>query len=201
MSAVSDFFGEIDNRWRGPPSPKIPLLVLGSAALFLRTDYERGTKDSDVLQTAELTPATTTLLLALAGEGTALHTRHRLYIDIVANGLPLLPHVPLYHPLDDLNASLRHFEIHVLDVVDVVVSKLKPFRVSDRDDIKAMIDRKLVPHDLLVERFRDAVDDFAGGAGAEDIPRFIKNLNRIERDLLNVPESQIDLPDWLVDRI
>ena len=157
MPVVSDFFEEIDRRWRGAPSNKIPLLVLGSAALLLQTDYERGTKDSDVLETG--------------------------------------------FPLDDLNASLHHFEVHVLDVVDVVVSKLKPFRPSDRGDIKAMIDRKLVPHDRLVERFRDAVDDFAGGAGAEDLPRCIKNLNRIERDLFNVPESQIELPDWLVDRL
>jgi hypothetical protein len=96
VSVVSDFFADIDRRWVRTGSAKIPLLVLGSAALLLRTDYERGTKDSDVLETARLTADTKSRLLALAGEGTTLHTRHRLYIDIVANGLPFLPHVPLY---------------------------------------------------------------------------------------------------------
>ena len=34
---------------------KIPLHVIGSVALLLRSDYRRGTKDSDVVQTRELT--------------------------------------------------------------------------------------------------------------------------------------------------
>jgi hypothetical protein len=109
--------------------------------------------------------------------------------------------VPLYHSLEDLTGSLQHFEIRVLDVVDVVVSKPKPFRGSDQEDIQQMIQRDLVPHDLLVARFKDAVDEYSGGAGAEDIPRFIKNLNRVERDMLRVEESAIDLPDWLADRL
>jgi hypothetical protein len=58
-----------------------------------------------------------------------------------------------------------------------------------------------VPHEQLVARFREAVDDYSGGAGAEDILRFVKNLNRIERDLLDVPETDIDVPVWLADRV
>ena len=139
-----------------------------------------------MLETAEITRDTRQQLLELAGEGTELHTRHKMYLEIVANGLPLLPHVPLYHPLDRLNATLQHFEIHVLDVVDVVVSKLKPFRPKDLGDIKVMIALGLV-HDRLIERFRDAIDDFAGGAYGEEIPKYVRNLNRIERDLLDVP--------------
>jgi hypothetical protein len=68
VSVVSDFFGEIDRRWTGTPSTKIPLFVLGSAALLLRTDYERGTKDSDVLETRLLTAETKRLLIDLAGK-------------------------------------------------------------------------------------------------------------------------------------
>jgi hypothetical protein len=201
MSVVSDFLGDIDHRWSWPQPGKIPLRVIGCGALLLATDYQRGTKDSDVLETIELSADTKRRLTELAGKGTTLDIRRGMYIDIVSSGLPLLPHEPDYRPHDQLNTLLRNFEIHVLDVVDVVVSKLKPFRPNDLSDIKAMIDRKLVPHDRLVERFRDAVDDFAGGAGADNLPRYIKNLHRIERDLFNVPPSPIELPDWLEDRL
>jgi hypothetical protein len=42
--------------------------------------------------------------------------------------------------------ELAHFRIEVLDVVDVVVSKLKRFHANDLRDIEAMVDRDLVPH-------------------------------------------------------
>lgn len=172
MKTASAFLADVDRRWV-KREERIPLHIIGSVALLLRTDYERGTKDSDVVQTRELTPS----------------------------GLPFLPHEPHYHALEELNASLHHFEIRVLDVVDVVVSKLKPFRGSDIEDIRQMVERDLVPHALLIARFKDAVDEYSGGAGAEDIPRFVKNLNRIERDLLLVPETRVELPDWLADRV
>jgi len=193
---VDDFFADIDRRWT-KREDKIPLHVIGSVALLLRSDYRRGTKDSDVVQTRELTDGIKARLLDLAGKGTPIHQRHRMYIEVVSSGFPFLPHVPLYHSVEALNASLRHFEIRVLDVVDVVVSKLKPFRSGDIEDIRAMVDRDLVPHDLLVARFRDAVDDYAGGAGADDIPRYVANLHRVERDLLGVEESEIELPEWI----
>ncbi len=113
------------------------------------------------------------------------------------NGIPFLPHVPLWHPVPDLNASLRRFEVLALDVVDVVVSKLKPFRPTDIDDIDAMIDRGLVPHDRLVERFRGAVDELVGDARASELPTYVDHLHRVERDMLGVAETEIELPSWV----
>jgi hypothetical protein len=49
----------------------------------------------------------------------------------------------------------------------------------------------------LVERFRAAVDAFSGDARAEDLPRYVRNLHRVERDFLLVPETEIELPDWI----
>lgn len=77
----------------------------------------------------------------------------QLYLEIVANSLPLLPQVPRWHSLPVLNGSLRHFELEVLDVVDVVVSKLKRFNANDVGDVTAMIAQDLVPHGELVARF------------------------------------------------
>ena len=197
MAPVSDLLREIDRRWTATGADKIVLCIIGSSALMLQTGYERGTKDSDVLETVSLTDDIKLRLLVLAGRDSLLHLRHKVYIDIVPQVIPFLPQVPLLHALVDLNAELRHFTIEVLDVVDVVVSKLKRFNSNDISDIRAMADRTLLDHRSLVERFRSAVDVFSGDARAEDLPRYVKNLNRVERDYLLVPESKIELPNWI----
>ncbi|MFS8070703.1 MAG: hypothetical protein ACMG6S_30425, partial [Byssovorax sp.] len=82
-------------------------------------------------------------------------------------------------------------------VVDVVVSKMKRFSANDQSDVQAMIDRDLVPPAQLVSRFRAAVDVFSGDARAEDLPCYVRRLHRVERDMLGVPETDIELPDWI----
>jgi hypothetical protein len=164
---------------------------------MLQTEYERGTKDSDVLETADLVPETRTRLEKHAGPGTEIHRRNKIYIEIVASGLPLLPHVPKWLDMTDLNRELVHFRIEVLDVVDVVVSKLKRLHGNDLRDIEAMIERDLVPQALLIERFKSAVDSYLLDARAEELPQYVANLHRVERDLFGVCETPIELPSWL----
>ncbi len=199
MSRVEDFFRDIDANWAGPEVARIRLRIIGSAALMLQTDYERGTKDSDVLETTELLEKTKARLLQLAGKGTDLFARHRMYVEIVNSGLPFLPHVPRWNQRPELNATLSHLEIAVLDVVDVVVSKLKRFNANDVSDIDAMIGKDLVPHALLIERFRSAVDVFSMDARADDLPQYVRNLHRVERDQFDVSETEIELPSWVSD--
>ena len=148
-------------------------------------------------QTAALTDDVKRRLVELAGEGSEIHKRRRMYVDIVRNGVPFLPHGPVWHVVSGINAGLHHFELFALDVVDVVVSKLKPFRPNDIADIDAMIERNLVPHERLIERFRAAVDEFIGDARAPDLPKYIANLHRVERDMMDVDETEIELPSWI----
>ena len=138
------------------------------------------------METTALTADVRERLLRIAGPETTLATRHRLYVDIVGSGLPL----------HALNGSLTSLDIHVLDVVDVVVSKLKRFHANDVEDVAAMIERGLVDHARLVERFREAVDAFAMTAYADDLPKYVRTLHRVERDLFDVAETEIELPDW-----
>jgi hypothetical protein len=69
VQAIRDFFIEIDRLWSRPAAhgQKIRLSIIGSGALMLQASYERGTKDSDVLDTLELSGEIGERLRALAG--------------------------------------------------------------------------------------------------------------------------------------
>lgn len=197
MSLLDEFFLAIDREWARETSTRLRLSVIGSGALMLQADYRRGTKDSDVLETLDLSRDIQNRLVRIAGPGTTLHQRWKLYLDIVANGIPFLPADARWHPVAPLNATLTSIELRVLDVVDVVVSKLKRFNANDQADIDAMIQRGLVSHDALLARFRSAVDVFSYDARAEDLPRYVANLHQVERDMLDAVESEIELPSWI----
>lgn len=197
VRVIEEFLRDLDGHWPRPVDTRIRLRLIGSAALMLRTDYQRGTKDSDVLETANLTEEIKTRLLTIAGERSPLFERHRLYLQVVAPGLPFLPQAPAWHTLAALNASLVHFEIEVLDVIDVVVSKFKRAHAVDMDDVAAMVDAGIVPHARLIERFRSAVDVFSCDARSSDLPKYVAALHRAERDYFGVPETDIELAVWI----
>ncbi len=196
MKLIEQFFRDIDHEWKPGQEGKLTLFVIGSGALFLQTDYDRGTKDSDVLETPEISPDVSQRLRALAGRGSSLFKKYRFFLDIVRRPIPFLPQKPIFHDVPNLKA-LKNFTVQTLDIVDVVVSKLKPFRPKDVEDIEFLISKKLLPHDKLLERFRLVVDYYSMDARSEDFPKYVENLNKVERSMLFVPESKIELPDWI----
>lgn len=197
MKRVEEFFLALD-RACPAATPATRLHIIGSTALMLQTGYERGTKDADVLETTTLSAGTRALLLSLGGPDSDLYRRHRMYVEIVGSGIPFLPMPSRYHALDALNAEMRCLSLEVLDVTDVAVAKLKPFRPHDVADIRAMIERGHVDHGAFVRRFESALDRFLGDArAAEELPRYIERFNRIERDYFDVEETAIELPEWL----
>lgn len=115
-SHVEAFLIAIDKGWAQPSSTKITLCVIGSTSLLLQTDYVRGTKDSDVLETIDMAPEVKQALLALAGEDSLLAARHRMYLDIVARAIPFLPLAPTWHPMKELSSKLAHFQLEALDI-------------------------------------------------------------------------------------
>jgi hypothetical protein len=197
VKTIDAFLMEIDQRWVNENNSKTVLRIIGSAALLLQMEYDRGTKDSDVLETPEITPPIKEKLLALAGKGSPLSKTYRLYLDVVPSGIPFLPQEAIYHKMTGVNQHLKHFEIEALDVADVVVSKLKRFNANDVSDIAEMVGRGFLIPGVLVARFRKAVDGFSMDARAEDLPLYLKNLHTVERDYFRRPASKIDLPDWV----
>lgn len=195
MALIREFFADIDAEWKQIGAEPIELQIIGSAALMLQVDYERATKDGDVLETTSVTPAVKGQLISIAGRGTEIHKRRRIYVDVVINGLPFLPHKAVFHSVRHL--EMKHFKASALDITDTVVSKIKRLNNDDLTDIKAMADRRLLDHAKLIDRFNAAVDRFSMDARAEELPKYVANLNRIERDFLGVKPTRIELPDWM----
>lgn len=192
MNPAQSLLAELAARWAQPP---VTLKVIGTSALALRVGYLRGTRDADVLET--LDPAASAHLLHLAGPDSELALRWRVYVELVGRGLPFLPMGPQWHPVALPGAPDGIVSVLALDVVDVVVSKLKRFHANDRADIDAMVQAGHVTHGALVARFCSAVERFAGDARAEELPRYVRNLHAVERDMFFETESDIDLPDWI----
>lgn len=193
VKRVETFLRDVDRSWRWPSESKIALHIIGSTALMLQTRWERGTKDGDVLETSHLDSSTQERLLEIGGPGSPLHVLHRMYIQVVNHAIPFLPQQPNWIA----QFSTQHFDVHALSVVDVVVSKLKVFRAQDLEDIDAMVGESAVPHQVLLARFRAAVDYWSGEARAEDLPKLVANLHQVERDIFGVDETEIELPSWV----
>ena len=195
MSVIEAFLQEVDAAWR-QPGPTIPLRIIGSTALMLQTSYDRGTKDSDILETDELTYPIAARLIEIAGPDTAIHKRRGLYVDIVRRGIPFRRQTPVCVPLEQLNAKLQHFEVSAMSVVDVVVGKLARFIANDRSDIDAMIARELAAHDEVVSCFQEAID-FKMGLTSDEFARHLRNLHTVERDMFDVAETELKEPSWV----
>lgn len=194
---IDKFLKDIDKRWKRKENAIIPLKIIGGASLILQYNYNRVTKDADIIEVNEITEDIKKRLLKRAGKESLLCRKYHLYIDIVAREIPFLPPSPLFYPLDKLNDELTNFRIEVLDVVDVIVSKMGRFAPTDIDDIKAMIDLNVIDPIKLEDRFKEAFELWKFEARAERLPKIIDNLHYVQRDLLMVEESEIELPRWI----
>jgi hypothetical protein len=195
--SIRAFLRAVDASWKWPRETTIPLRIIGAGALLLQTEYDRGTKDSDVLESDSIEPETQARLLRLANRESAIYRRQKMFIEFVPRGLPFLPQAPVWREPVDLNEGLRHFHVEALDVVDVVVSKLARFLPEDGSDIGAMVDKGLVPHAAFLARFRSAMDAHSSD---ERLLVFAQRFNRIERDAFGVAETHFDFDEWLTDR-
>lgn len=172
---------------------RFTLQIVGSTALFAQTTYVRGTKDCDAMGAWAFPDALRARLLALAGRGTDLAQLCGVYLEFVGQGILLLPEAPRWNPW----LTLQQIDVQVLDPTDVAVSKLARLHPDDLHDIEQLAERGVLTHDALVRRFLSAVDAQGFGGKGHILPRAIRNLNLVERDVFVVPETAIELPDWM----
>jgi hypothetical protein len=194
MDPIEAFFREMDTLSGLANLPRFTLHIVGSTALFLQSDYRRGTKDSDAVETYGFDPNVKDLLERDAGRGSKIAGRHHIYLQFIGEVLLFLPDNPVWNPW----LTLQRLDVVLLDPTDVVVAKLIRLQSDDLRDIEAMAERRIASHQRVVERFKNAALRLGGSGQGHKLERAIKNLHRVERDVFVVDESEIDIPDWML---
>jgi hypothetical protein len=138
---------------RVPSNEKTVLYLGGGAAILLVYDGQLRTDDVDLIGER------TGLLKRLseeAGKGSELHRATDYYLDIVPPGL--FPQewgwrsrtTRLELP------GLQHIELRVLELHDLILSKLKRFAGKDQEDIRGLCEREEFDIDILRSRYTGA---------------------------------------------
>ncbi len=132
---------------------KAELYLGGGAAILLAYNGKLATVDVDFIGEES------GLLLELsqfAAKGSETHRLTKLYLDIVPPGM--FPSdlgwrnrtIPVSAP------ELQHLNIRVLEIHDLVISKLKRFAGKDRQDVRGLCGRSELNVQTLRARYREA---------------------------------------------
>jgi hypothetical protein len=128
------------------------LHCLGGFVIVGLHDSARVTADVDVVEVRGAAPAR---LTAIAGKGSDLHRRHKVYLDIVT--VASYPEnyeqrlVPLF-PVEFEHLRLMAFEVH-----DLVLAKLARNIDRDREDLRRLASHPGLDPDLLARRYHEEV--------------------------------------------
>lgn len=126
---------------------------------------QRTTADFDVLDVAPRSMSAK--LIQLAGRGSELAVRHRLYIDVV--GVASVPYEYESRLTDFCPGMFKKLHLRVMDPYDIALSKLS--RNLDRDHDDVMYLARAVPFDLdlFERRYKDELrPDLFGNIAEKD---------------------------------
>lgn len=155
------FFQEIDRKLTEP----INLECLGGFVITQIYGLERTTADVDVIS---VTPKTKSeLLLKIAGKGSKLHQKYKVYFDLV--GIAQLPENYDERLTEIYPNVFKYLHLFALDAYDIALAKIERNIQRDRDDVKFLA--KTVPFDLKVlqERYEKELRPILGNPNREDL--------------------------------
>ena len=155
------FFGEVDSSLE----TEVVLHCLGGFVMTMLYGSERLTADVDVLPITS--NAATEHLVHLAGQGSKLHRKHKIYLQVV--GVVTVPDNYDARLTEIFAGSFTHLRLLALDPYDLALSKLERNAPRDREDFKHLA--RTIPLDLnvLQERYRKELRPYLGNAEREDL--------------------------------
>lgn len=155
------FFTEIDESLE----EEVELHCLGGFVITMLYGLDRPTADVDVLPTGS--NAVTESLIGLAGQGSKLHAKHKVYLQVV--GVAQVPDNYEDRLTEMFPGSFNHLRLFALDPYDLALSKLERNTQRDRDDVKHLA--RIVPFDLdlLQERYQKELRPNLGNPDREDL--------------------------------
>lgn len=155
------FFREIDENL----PEKIELECLGGFVVTQIYGLARTTADVDVISIKPKNQFN--LLFDLAGEGSNLHRKYKIYLDWV--GIAQLPENYDERLTEIFIGTFRQIRFFGLDPYDLALAKLERNIQRDRDDVKHLA--KVVPFDLqiLKSRYETELRPILGNPTREDL--------------------------------
>lgn len=139
------------------------LHCLGGFVIAELYDFERVTADIDVIVVRGEDPAK---LAALAGQGSELHRRHKVYLDIVT--VAQWPESYETRVLDLGPGTFRHLRLKALERHDLVLAKLTRNIDRDREDVKRLAIGPGLDPAVLRERYQSELRWQLGRPERED---------------------------------
>jgi hypothetical protein len=124
----ASFLRELDEQLVEPTE----LHCLGGFVVAELYGLERPTADVDVLEASKGTDSAT--LVRLAGKGSALHKRHKVFLDIVT--VAAVPEHYESRLVDLAPHQFRNLRLKALERHDLVLAKLERNSDRDREDLK-----------------------------------------------------------------
>ena len=155
------FFTEID----ASLEEEVALHCLGGFVMTILHGLDRPTADVDVLPLGS--NAVTETLMGLAGQGSKLHKKYKVYLQVV--GVAQVPDNYEDRLKEMFPESFDHLRLFALDPYDLALSKLERNTQRDRDDVKHLA--RTVPLDLnvLQERYQKELRPDLGNPDREDL--------------------------------
>jgi hypothetical protein len=155
------FFSGIDTTL----NEDVELHCLGGFVITVLYDLARPTADVDVIA---ITPRSEIeSLLSLAGQGSDLHRKHKIYLQLV--GVATVPDSYEERLMEMAPGSFKHLRLFALDPYDLALSKLERNTQRDRDDVRHLA--RTVPFDIAIlqERYQKELRPTLGNLEREDL--------------------------------
>jgi len=153
------FLRQIDDRL----TQETPLHCLGGFVVTVIYGADRPTVDLDALSLVRGDPK----LWEIAGRGSDLHKRHRLYLDRV--GIVTLPEDYEDRLAEIFGGTFTNLRLFSLDPYDVALAKIERNSARDREDFRQL--PRVVPFDLeiLSQRYNEELRVYLGNPEREDL--------------------------------
>jgi Nucleotidyltransferase of unknown function (DUF6036) len=143
----------------------VELHCLGGFVITVLYYLARPTADVDVIA---ITPRSEIeSLMSLAGQGSNLHRKHKVYLQLV--GVATVPDSYEERLTEIFPGGFKHLRLLALDPYDLALSKLERNTQRDRDDVKHLA--RTVPLDLnvLQARYQKELRPYVGNPDREDL--------------------------------
>ncbi len=155
------FFSAIDAALK----ERVDLECLGAFVLTALYGMPRPTADVDVLSIAPLEQRE--FILELAGPGSPLHKKHRVYLEHVTMAAVPVNYEQRLRGM--FPGAFAHLRLLALDPYDLALSKLERNSQRDRDDVKFLARAVPLSLQVLKQRYEEELRPNLGNPQREDL--------------------------------